>query len=202
MEGARPASTDDVARLAQLYRQAKEELLAFRGAHLLFLREVRRDPVADSLAQEIGDPERGVWVGTIDDFVVGYASGRIDDLPEGERLGVIEELFVEAEARSVGVGEVLAHTLIAWFEDRGCTGADALALPGARATKNFFEESGFTARLLVMHRRLKPNGPAEPEGPEGFASIGVDGLGGLNGLNGLDGLDGLNGPDGPDGLDG
>lgn len=41
-----------------------------------------------------------------------------------------------------------------WFVGAGCTGVDALALPGARATKNFFEENGFTARLLVVHRRL------------------------------------------------
>ena len=31
---------------------------------------------------------------------------------------------------------------------------DAMALPGHRSAKNFFEESGFTARKLVMHHRL------------------------------------------------
>ncbi len=154
MEGARPATPDDVARLAELYQQAKEEMLEFRGAALLFLREVRRHPVGQSLTEEICDPDRTVWVGTIDQFVVGYAAARIDELPAGDRLGVIEDLFVESEARSVGVGEVLANSIVAWFEDHGCSGADALALPGARATKNFFEESGFTARLLVMHKRL------------------------------------------------
>ena len=34
----------------------------------------------------------------------------------------------------------------------------ALALPGHRATKNFFEGQHFTARALVMHRRLGPAG--------------------------------------------
>jgi GNAT superfamily N-acetyltransferase len=128
--------------------------LEFRGARLLFYREARRDPVDVSLKTEIEDANRAVWVGTIDDYIVGYASGRIDDLAEDERLGVIEDLFVEPEARSVSVGEALTNAMVAWFEGRGCTGADAMALPGARATKNFFEESGFTARLLVMHRRL------------------------------------------------
>jgi GNAT superfamily N-acetyltransferase len=155
VEGARLATADDVARLAELYLQAKEELLQFRGASLLFLREAWRDPVEQSLHREIGDPDRTVWVGTIDDFVIGYAAARVDDLPDGERLGVIEDLFVELDARSVGVGEAMTNLVIAWFEEHGCSGADALALPGARATKNFFEESGFTARLLVMHRRLK-----------------------------------------------
>ncbi|MGH9181071.1 MAG: hypothetical protein ACRDY5_05080 [Acidimicrobiales bacterium] len=44
--------------------------------------------------------------------------------------------------------------LLAWFGDRRCAGIDAVALPGQRATKNFFEGNGFTARLIVMHRRL------------------------------------------------
>jgi hypothetical protein len=45
-------------------------------------------------------------------------------------------------------------SLLEWFGARGCSGVDATALPGNRATKNIFEESGFTARLLVMHHRL------------------------------------------------
>lgn len=155
MEAARPATVHDVARMAELYEQAKEEMLAFRGAGLLFMREARRDPVATSLAAAIDDPGRGVWVGTIDAVVVGYAAGRIEELPAGELLGVVEDIFVEAGARSVGVGEALADAAVGWFEDRGCCGADALALPGTRATKNFFEEAGFTARLLVMHKPLK-----------------------------------------------
>ena len=61
------------------------------------------------VARRDGDPDRAMWVGTIDDFVVGYAAGRIEQLPDGERLGVIEDLFVEPEARSVGVGEALAN---------------------------------------------------------------------------------------------
>ena len=32
---------------------------------------------------------------------------------------------------------------------------DAIALPGHRATKNFFEEHHFTARALTMHHRLE-----------------------------------------------
>ncbi len=57
---------------------------------------------------------------------------------------------MEPDARSVGVGEAMADLVVAWFEEEGCAGA--LPWPyRSRATKNFFEESGFTARLLVMH---------------------------------------------------
>ena len=65
-----------------------------------------------------------------------------------------------AGARDVGVGEELIGEVLRWCEQRDCIGVDALALPGNRATKNFFETFGFTARLLVLHRKLAPS--AEP----------------------------------------
>ena len=75
--------------------------------------------------------------------------------PIGSRLGVVSDIFVEEGARAVGVGEAMMGDLVAWCEAKGCAGMDAMALPGHRLTKNFFEESGFTARKLVMHHRLK-----------------------------------------------
>ena len=64
------------------------------------------------------------------------------------------ELFVEPPARSIGVGESMTDALLALAAERRCIGVDALALPGHRATKNFFEDQGFTARALTMHRPL------------------------------------------------
>ena len=46
--------------------------------------------------------------------------------------------------------------ILTWCRARDCRGIDAIALPGNRATKNFFEASGFTARMLVMHHRTRP----------------------------------------------
>jgi hypothetical protein len=39
---------------------------------------------------------------------------------------------------------------------------DSLALPGDRATKNFFESFGLKARAIVVHRSLVE--PTEPTG--------------------------------------
>jgi GNAT superfamily N-acetyltransferase len=117
-------------------------------------REARAEPVDDSLAAAIASPDHRVVAGTIDDVVVGYAAARVENLRTGSRLAVIDELYVEAEARAVGVGEALMADIVAWAADEHCDGIDAMALPGDRNTKNFFEMSGFTARLLVMHHRL------------------------------------------------
>jgi GNAT superfamily N-acetyltransferase len=115
--------------------------------------------VEQTLARTLEDRDREAWVGTVDDQIVGYATGRTETLAGGTELGVVEELFVEPGARGVGVGEALMGALLAWFVDRGCVGVDTVALPGDRLSKNFFESSGFKARLIVMHRALAADGP-------------------------------------------
>ena len=150
MEAARRAGPADLDWLADLGRLARQELGDMeRGGPLFVGREATPSPVLD-----LDDPERVVVVGTIDDVVIGYAVGRVEALRDGKRLGVVEELYVEPDARGVAVGERMMDVLLAWFAEQRCVGVDAMALPGARATKNFFERSGFSARLLVMHHRL------------------------------------------------
>ena len=155
MEGARPASEADLPLIAELCRRALGEVRSQeRGGHLLALREARPEPVEESLAKALTQPDTMVLAGTIDSEVLGYAVGRTETLRDGTTLGVVDDAFVEPEARSVGVGTAVMGQLLEWFSSKGCIGVDAPALPGARATKNFFEATGFTARLIVMHHRL------------------------------------------------
>ena len=155
MEAARPAVEADLPELGRLCREALSELRGMeRGGPLFVAREARPEPVEEGLGAALADPGSLVLLGTLDDSAIGYAVGRVETLRDGRALGVIEDLFVETEARGVGVGETMMGLLLEWFESRGCIGVDAMALPGARATKNFFEESGFSARLLVMHHRM------------------------------------------------
>jgi ribosomal protein S18 acetylase RimI-like enzyme len=154
VEAARPATPEDLPELARLSRQALAELAPTRGGAVFVAREGRAEPVTETLAADMATPGVIVLTGTIDGTPVGYAVGRTEILRDASRLGTITDLYVDEGARSVGVGEALMNELITWFASEGCAGIDATALPGNRATKNFFEESGFTARLLVMHHRL------------------------------------------------
>ena len=85
------------------------------------------------------------------DIAGGSARRSVGD---GSHLGVVDDIFVEEGARGIGVGELMMGELVSWCRARGCFGIDVMALPGHRAAKNFFEESGFTARKIVMHHRL------------------------------------------------
>ncbi|MDQ1437809.1 MAG: hypothetical protein QOK43_1438 [Acidimicrobiaceae bacterium] len=153
MEGAaRPATAEDLPRLEALAAQALSELAAQqRGGEVFTTREARSGPLADVLA----DDGALVVAGTIDDSVIGFGTGRVEQRRDGSGHGVIEDLYVEPEARGVAVGEAMMGLMLEWFRGRGCAGVDAYALPGMRETKNFFETFGFTARLLVVHHRLR-----------------------------------------------
>ena len=109
------------------------------------------------LVEEIGRPgvEGCAVVGTIDGVPVGYGASRLVDLADGTVLSEVSDLYVDPEARGVGVGEAMMDLLVAHATEAGAVGIDSLALPGDRETKNFFETFGLTARAIVVHRSLR-----------------------------------------------
>jgi GNAT superfamily N-acetyltransferase len=155
MEDVRVAMASDVARIAILARDLRTQLLQERGGALWSVREARPEPLEPAFAAFLERGDATVLVGTLDDHVVGYGIVQVEVLRDDSRLGVIDEIFVEPEARAVGVGELLVERLVAFCTDAGCIGVDAAALPGDRQAKNFFERAGFTARILVMHKPQK-----------------------------------------------
>ena len=157
MEGSRRATVEDLPRIAELAELARQELVPMKGGALWSAREAVAEPFDDAYGALIDGDDALVVVGTVDETVVGFGVLTLERLRTDETLGVISDLFVEPGAREVGVGEAMADDLVAFCSTRGCTCIDALALPGHRTTKNFFEGFGFTARALVMHRALDPH---------------------------------------------
>ncbi|MGH9118775.1 MAG: GNAT family N-acetyltransferase [Acidimicrobiales bacterium] len=164
MEGVRRAGRDDLPRLAELAEAAIAELTSTKGGAVWSRREARPSPVDDSLAAALAADDHLVVAGTVDDVVIGYAVVRIEMLRNGERLAVVDDIYVEPGARGVGVGEAMMDAVVEWCRGHDCIGVDSLALPGNRETKNFFESFGLVARAIVVHRSLRP--PHEPAGAD------------------------------------
>jgi GNAT superfamily N-acetyltransferase len=154
LEAARAAHPDDLARIVELAEQLRAELASMKGGALWLEREAWPTPLETSYSRLLDADDAHVSVGTIDDAVIGYGVAVIETLRSGAALGRVTDLFVEEGARAVGVGECIAADLLTFCVERGCVGVDALALPGHRDAKNFFERNGFTARSLTMHRTL------------------------------------------------
>ena len=145
--------------LADLWENAVAELDGQRGGLLLAGSLVRSDLRA-TLQAALDDPDSLLVVGLIDDVPVGFAAATCDRARR-EPLGRIDVIFVEPNARQVGVAETILELVLEWAQSRGCVGVDAPALPGNRTAKAFFEGQGFLARLLVMHHPVARVG-AEP----------------------------------------
>jgi len=151
VEDARVATLGDLPRVTELAHDFRAELLQERGGHLWATREARPEPLAEALASIVGRDDATLLVGTLEAHIVGYGIAQIERLRDGDLLGIIEEIYVQPEARAVGIGEILVKQLVEFCVSAGCSGVDAAALPGHRQAKNFFERACFTARLLVMH---------------------------------------------------
>jgi GNAT superfamily N-acetyltransferase len=156
VESSRPATAEDIPRVVELAGLMRAELGAMRGGALWLEREAWPEPLDATYDALLARDDTLLLVGSIDDAVIAFAAVVVEGLRSGARLGVVTDLFVEAEAREVGVGEVLVDALVEHCRATGCLGVDATALPGHRAAKNFFETHGFTARSLAMHKHLAP----------------------------------------------
>jgi GNAT superfamily N-acetyltransferase len=149
VEQARRAVASDIGALSELWERAVTELDGQRGGPLLAGTLARPD-IHGELSSALHGDDRLLVVGLIDDVAVGLASV-VCVTDRREPVGHLELVYVEPDARQVGVGEAMVNLVLEWCRARGCVGIDAPALPGNRAAKAFFEAHGFLARLLVMH---------------------------------------------------
>ena len=154
MERARIATGDDLDTVVALARRSRALVADERGGAMWISWEATREPLADAFGAYLDDDDAELYVGLIDEAVIGFAACSLVENDGGRRLTILDELFVEPDARSVGVGEALVDAVRTWSAERGSRGIDASALPGDRASKNFYETMGFTARLLVMHQPI------------------------------------------------
>ncbi|MGH1502988.1 MAG: GNAT family N-acetyltransferase [Acidimicrobiales bacterium] len=153
-EGVRAATADDVPFMIGLASAHAEAIAEDRGAELLLRHGMPSLRSAERLAGLVAADDAVVVIGTFDEVPFGYAAARFEPLDDGGLLAVIDDLLVDAEARKLGIGETMMNEVVASAKAAGCLGVDAVALPGDRNTKNFFESFGLKARLLVVHHRF------------------------------------------------
>ncbi len=91
-----------------------------------------------------------VFVGTIDDVVIGYIVAELG----ADAIVRIDQVWVTPEARELGFGDELLANAIGSAAERGAVAVEGQALPGDRHTKNLYERAGIVARLITTFRRL------------------------------------------------
>lgn len=158
MEEVRVATEDDLADLVRLAELARTELGEERGGPMWQLLHGRPDPLPATLTADLTEAASDagvVLLGVYADAPAGYAAAHREQLGDGTAIAVVSDVYVEAGFRGVGLGDALMTELIAWATAHGCRGIDALALPGMRHSKNFFERFGLVARAILVHKDLR-----------------------------------------------
>jgi ribosomal protein S18 acetylase RimI-like enzyme len=149
---ARIAGLDDTMVLESLYRSLEQEM---ESLHDMWpLADGLDEPVSDSFASALDEPDTIVLIGEIDGYPFGFLMARVERLlaqADGELVGAIRLIYVDREAREVALGEEMRDTVLEILRGRGITKFDAHVLPGHRLAKNFFEAGGFSARSIIMH---------------------------------------------------
>ena len=153
-ESTRPAGVNDHEVLQRLAAAARADLDGKRGGDVVERLDPHSDDPGGRLIASLDRGDATLLLGTIDGTPVAYGLLTVAPVSDGSLHAVVEELFVEPEARSVGVGEALIGALLEDARDRGATAVQSTALPGDRATKNFFESQGMVARAILVHRWL------------------------------------------------
>lgn len=138
----------DADALRQLEVEMREQLTRFRGG----------DRLASDLPLVGND-----WAGRIDSdkwiiFVAGFDEAQLGylclDVATKDGVPLISSVYVTLEVRQLGLGDGLVSAALESCQKLGAVAVDAFALPGDRETKNLFERSGLTARLLIASKRL------------------------------------------------
>lgn len=151
---ARTATDHELEAVAAIAEFDHAELRPLRGGEIWSQWEARTEPLLPSLRHTHERDDAELFVGLIDTAVVGFAAVQRQPLHDGRAIGHLTEIYVLPDARGVGVGEALMGAVEEWCRARDCVGIDSVALPGDRATKNFFESFGLVARALRVHRAL------------------------------------------------
>jgi ribosomal protein S18 acetylase RimI-like enzyme len=149
---ARRARNDDLPMLVSLYGQLEAEMTTL---HPMWpLADGLPEPVDLAFSDALADGDTMIYLGLIDGYPLGFLIARVEDLlpqAKGEQVGSIRLVFVDADAREVGIGESMRDMALGELRARGLRRFDAHVLPGHRLVKNFFEAGGFSARSIVMH---------------------------------------------------
>jgi GNAT superfamily N-acetyltransferase len=153
---ARLAVESDLPCLIPIVEQGLAAAEGERGAELWLLEDAPRPPLAAALEHLLADTAAAVIAGCVDAVPVGVLLIARRELVDGRGIARVSFVFVDPRARDVGVGEALIGAATTWALASGCVGLDGLALPGDRHTKNLYERSGLTARLITVHRDLRP----------------------------------------------
>jgi ribosomal protein S18 acetylase RimI-like enzyme len=107
-----------------------------------------------------------LYVAELDGRVVGFILARLKQVPKylgGVMVGELKDMWVEPEARRLGVGEKLLRLAIEWVQAQGVHSAEAQILVGNEPIIRLVQRLGMRPELFQFRLAWENYQPEPPE---------------------------------------
>jgi GNAT superfamily N-acetyltransferase len=101
-------------------------------------------------------PNKKVLVLEKNGRVIGYIYGRILRRPKMimEKVGIVEDWFVEKEHRGSGISRLLWKELMEWFRKKKCDCVELDVFPTNKHAIEVYHQLGFIDEKIIMIKKL------------------------------------------------
>jgi GNAT superfamily N-acetyltransferase len=109
-----------------------------------------------------------VYIAELDGRVAGFMLGRVKRVAPylgGVMVGELSDMWVEPEARRLGVGKELSLITMRWLSDQGVHSIEVQILEGNEPIWRLYEKMGFTPELRQI-RMLRADFPPGFNSPQ------------------------------------
>ena len=152
-ETARLADLEDEQYFTDLFTTARIETSSSKGFELWNQLESVGNTPESTFKEFTADTQKAIVIGEYEHYPLGYMLIELLTIDDKSATN-IHEVFVDPDARGVGIGEVIMDFTIDWSRANGSALIMGRTFPGDRATKNFFERFRITARLIEVSKEL------------------------------------------------
>jgi ribosomal protein S18 acetylase RimI-like enzyme len=103
------------------------------------------------------DPKEAIiFVAEDNGKLIGFIHGKIDQRPKKvlNRVGIIDDWFVEKDYRGKEIGEKLWDKLMKWFKSKRCNCLELDVFTTNKKAIKIYHKLGFIDKVLFMMRKL------------------------------------------------
>ena len=105
---------------------------------------------------KLNPKEAIIFVAEDNKKLIGYIYGRIEKKPKMvlDRVGMIEDWFVQEKYRGKGIGEKLWNELMNWFKKKKCNCLEVDAYITNKKAIKIYHKLGFIDKLIFMIKKF------------------------------------------------
>ena len=148
----RKATTEDLARLEELYRELEEDAVLYQPEHFVFSPKGTR---TEQVKEILDSDTQTMLVAEKDGEVIGFAhlvlikAKKVPCLKSEISL-YLQDLVVTAEYRSQGIGTILMNEAKKYGKENGADFFRTQVFPQNTDGLRFYERNGFSEKMITI----------------------------------------------------